>query len=113
MLNDLVQLKTKIETHRSPINLIENLTKGKNVLNVGAAGGVDGPGGYLPNNEDKWLHFKILKKAKTVLATDIDNNAIKHAKENGYKIESRLTKMITNNTLYKNKNIICMISKLI
>ena len=86
MLNDLVQLKTKIETHRSPINLIENLTKGKNVLNVGAAGGVDGPDGYLPNNEDKWLHFKILKKAKTVIATDIDDNAIKHAKMNGYKI---------------------------
>jgi hypothetical protein len=34
-------------------------------------------------------------------------------KENGYKIESRLTKMLTTNNLYQNKNIICIISKLI
>ncbi len=86
MKHDLVKLNTIVETTNEPLKLIEKITKGKNVLNVGAAGGVIGSTGYLPGNEDKWLHAKIIKTAKKVLATDIDTKAIKHAEKHGYRI---------------------------
>ena len=86
MNSDLVNLKVKIETLNDPFKFIEQNCKNKNVLNIGAAGGVLGIYGYLPDNEDKWLHAKIIKKAKSVLGTDIDDEAIKCAKKSGYKI---------------------------
>ena len=86
MSNDLVFLKAKIETLKNPLDFIENLSEKKSVLNVGAAGGVLGLNGYLPNNEQNWLHSKIISSAEKVLATDIDEEAIQHAKKYGYKM---------------------------
>ena len=86
MSKDLVLLKPKIEPLKNPLNFIENISKGRNVLNVGAGGGVIGLKGYLPNNEKNWLHSKVINTAKRVLATDIDEEAIQHAKKYGYEI---------------------------
>ena len=86
MSKDLVLLKPKIEPLKDPLNFIENLSKGRNVLNVGAGGGVIGSKGYLPDNEKNWLHSKVINTAKKVLATDIDEEAIQHAKKYGYEI---------------------------
>lgn len=86
MNNYLVELKVKTETLKDPLNFIESKTKGKNVLNVGAAGGVNTKEGYLPHNETNWLHSRIIENARNVVGTDIDDEAIKHARKYGYNI---------------------------
>ena len=56
---------------------------GKTVLNVGAAGGVEG---YLPAHRENWLHHRLGKVAKELVGIDIDRNGIGWAVQHGVTI---------------------------
>ncbi|WP_257293428.1 bifunctional 2-polyprenyl-6-hydroxyphenol methylase/3-demethylubiquinol 3-O-methyltransferase UbiG [Endozoicomonas sp. YOMI1] len=79
----LAKLSTKIHRLSNALEYIENLSSGRSVLNVGAAGGVSG---YLPANKENWLHERLKNCAGGVLGIDIDEAAINYAKKNGYDI---------------------------
>lgn len=82
--NSLVHMKV-LPTHlRSPFELICQLATDRSVLNVGAAGGVES---YLPHQPEIWLHEKLRRAARKILATDIDSERIAFAARHGYKIE--------------------------
>lgn len=85
MKSTLVQLTCRLQLIADPFVLIEALAKDKNVLNVGAAGGVMG---YLPENRDIWLHERLLQVAQGVVGLDIDDEAIKYAAEHGVEIRN-------------------------
>ena len=78
-----IKLNIKIETINDPVFLIKNKIKGKSVLNIGAAGGVEG---YLPNNKEVWLHYILKKSANKLVGVDLDKKSIKYAKDNGVEI---------------------------
>jgi len=82
-VNNLVHIDVKLERIKEPFKLIEGLARGKNVLNVGAGGGVQG---YLPNATEIWLHERIKKVANKIVGVDIDLESIKYAHKYGYQI---------------------------
>ena len=65
------------------ISFILEAAAGKSVLNVGAAGGVEG---YLPANKDVWLHHRLCKVAKELVGIDIDRKGIGWAAQHGVNI---------------------------
>jgi len=80
---DIVKLEVGLQKILDPFRLIEELVVGKQVLNVGAAGGVHG---YLPANKDIWLHERLRRSANKLIGVDIDEVGISYAKEYGYDI---------------------------
>jgi len=82
-VDDLVRMNVPIRTLQDPFGFICDHVAGKNVLNVGAAGGVQG---YLPGNQDIWLHEKLIRTANEVVAVDIDKESIAYAKSHGYEM---------------------------
>lgn len=84
--DSLVRLIVPLQKTSDPFQIIEDMVDGKDVLNVGAAGGVYG---YLPDNRKIWLHEKLRKKANSIIGVDIDAAAIKYADEHGYKIQNK------------------------
>ena len=56
------------------------LAAGRSVLNVGAAGGVEG---YLPGNRGAWLHHRLAETARELAGIDVDTAAIAHAARHG------------------------------
>ncbi len=81
--SNLVRLNVPLQRIKEPFAMIEKIVEGKNVLNIGAAGGVEG---YLPHNKKAWLHEKIKRKAKRIVGVDIDQNSIQYAQQYGYEI---------------------------
>lgn len=81
--NDLTVLDVKPRRHASIFDYLLSQVKGKNILNVGAAGGVHG---YLPHNRDIWLHHRLGLVAKELTGVDIDSDGIAHAKNHGVEI---------------------------
>ncbi|BBN88770.1 class I SAM-dependent methyltransferase [Azospira sp. I09] len=82
-VNDLVRLDVKPRKVVDPFSYIERMASGKNVLNVGAAGGVKG---YLPNNQSVWLHHRLGAVAASLTGVDIDQEGIDHAYKHGVEI---------------------------
>ena len=68
---------------------------------------------YCCDSEPHCINGLINPNNNNFLTLDNIEILFNFLKGNGYKIESRLTKMLTTNNLYENKNIICIISKLI
>jgi 2-polyprenyl-3-methyl-5-hydroxy-6-metoxy-1,4-benzoquinol methylase len=79
--SSLVQLKPSITRAKDPFAIIDNYARGKKVLNVGSAGGVEG---YLPGNTEHWLHERLIQVAESVVGIDIDTQNLAHAKKHGY-----------------------------
>jgi SAM-dependent methyltransferase len=65
------------------VSFILGEATGKKVLNVGAAGGVEG---YLPANREVWLHHRLHKVAEELVGVDIDKAAIDLAAQHGVNI---------------------------
>lgn len=65
------------------VSYICDIAKGKDVLNVGASGGVEF---YLPDNKKVWLHYRLSTVANEVVGIDIDEDSIRYAKQNGVEI---------------------------
>lgn len=82
-LNDLTRLNRKPVLESNIVKSILRQAKNKSVLNVGAAGGVQG---YLPNNPDIWLHHQIGCVAKELVGIDIDDEGIAYAAQHGVEI---------------------------
>lgn len=82
-VNDLVRLDVKPRKVVDPFSYLERLASGKDVLNVGAAGGVKG---YLPNNRSVWLHHRLGEVAASLTGVDIDQEGIDHANKHGVEI---------------------------
>jgi 2-polyprenyl-3-methyl-5-hydroxy-6-metoxy-1,4-benzoquinol methylase len=82
-VNDLVRLDVKPRRIVDPFSYLERLASGKEVLNVGAAGGVKG---YLPNNKSVWLHHRLGAVAASLMGVDIDKEGIDHAYKYGVEI---------------------------
>ncbi|MDH5444526.1 MAG: class I SAM-dependent methyltransferase [Gammaproteobacteria bacterium] len=83
MIETLVKMKVPISRLKKPFEYIGKQVVNKNVMNVGAAGGVKS---YLPGNEDIWLHNKLIANAKDVYGIDIDEKSIQYAAKYGYVI---------------------------
>lgn len=81
--SSLVRLNVELKKIRVPFEFIEQQAKGKQVLNVGASGGVHG---YLPSNKDGWLHERLRRLADNLVGVDIDEDTIEHAARYGYEI---------------------------
>ena len=79
--SSLIRLKPKISRISDPFAIIDNYARGKKVLNVGSAGGVEL---YLPDNKEMWLHERLLKVADDVVGVDIDQENLAHAEKHGY-----------------------------
>ena len=79
--SSLVRLKPKINRISDPFVIIDNYARGKKVLNVGSAGGVEV---YLPDNKKIWLHERLSKVASSLIGTDIDTHSIAYADKHGY-----------------------------
>ena len=83
MKKGLNRLDIGLQKLADPFAFIEHCAKGKSVLNVGPAGGIDG---YLPNNKDAWLHERIRCHASELVGVDIDAKAIEYAASYNYEI---------------------------
>lgn len=82
--NNLVELEVRPAVLRDPFELICGMAEGKNVLNVGAAGGIES---YLPHQPEIWLHERLREVSKELKGTDIDTDRIAYARRHGYEIE--------------------------
>jgi len=83
VVNELVYTEVGLERIQEPFQIIENLASGKNVLNIGAAGGIFG---YLPDKKDVWLHQRLMSLANKVVGVDIDAEGIEYGISHGYTI---------------------------
>jgi 2-polyprenyl-3-methyl-5-hydroxy-6-metoxy-1,4-benzoquinol methylase len=83
-VNELVRLEIHPKRIHDPIGYLERLAFQQSVLNVGAAGGIRG---YLPNNQDIWLHHRLQRVARHIVGIDIDRDAIEYARSHGVTIE--------------------------
>lgn len=83
MRKGLARLESKPRCIKDIFSYICNIAKGKDVLNVGASGGVEF---YLPDNKEVWLHYRLLTVANEVVGIDIDEGSIRYAKQNGVEI---------------------------
>lgn len=81
--NDLTRLNTRPVLEKNIVDWLLRRASNKSVLNVGAAGGVQG---YLPNNREIWLHHQLGRVAKELVGIDIDEEAIAHASRHGVEI---------------------------
>jgi 2-polyprenyl-3-methyl-5-hydroxy-6-metoxy-1,4-benzoquinol methylase len=66
-----------------PLDHIVELARGKRVLNVGAAGGIES---YLPANRSIWLHHRLAAVSSQLVGIDIDEESIAFAARHGVKI---------------------------
>lgn len=82
--NDLTILDVKPKYISDVFAHILKDVEGKAVLNIGAAGGVQG---YLPNNRENWLHHRLGLAASVLIGADIDADGIAYAKGYGVNIE--------------------------
>lgn len=82
-VGDLVHLDVRPKKISDPFSVIESHAHSKNVLNIGAAGGVHS---YLPGAKDIWLHERMRKLANKLVGVDIDAKNIEHARNHGYEI---------------------------
>ncbi|NKD85353.1 hypothetical protein HEQ63_04030 [Haematospirillum jordaniae] len=82
-VNDLVRLEIKPRRINDLFGYIEGLASDKDVLNVGAAGGIKG---YLPDNQSVWLHHRLGAVAASLTGVDIDQEGIDHASQYGVEI---------------------------
>lgn len=82
-VNDLVKLGVKPKRITDPFEYLEDLVRGKLVLNVGAAGGVED---YLPDNRLAWLHHRLDVAAAKLVGVDIDSEGIEYARGHGVEI---------------------------
>lgn len=82
-IDNLVCMDVKPKRIKEPFTIIEELARGKKVLNIGAAGGVQG---YLPDACEIWLHERIRRVADKVVGVDIDNESIEYAGKHDYHI---------------------------
>ena len=82
-VNDLVVLDNQSKYIHDIFDKIEKYVRDKKVLNVGAAGGVEG---YLPMKSEIWLQTKIAAAAAHTVAIDIDQSSIDYAKVHGVEI---------------------------
>ncbi len=83
MRKGLARLESKPRRIRDIVSYICDIAKGKDVLNVGASGGVEF---YLPDNKEVWLHYRLSTVANEVVGIDIDEDSIRYAKQNGVEI---------------------------
>ncbi|WP_301102376.1 methyltransferase domain-containing protein [Propionivibrio sp.] len=82
-INSLTILNKKPVLEKNIFDFIVRQAKNKSVLNVGAAGGVNG---YLPNNKEVWLHHLLSCVASDLVGVDIDKEGIAHATKHGVNI---------------------------
>lgn len=82
-VDDLVKLELKPKRIAEPFAYLESLVNGKSVLNVGAAGGIQG---YLPDNRLAWLHYRLDVAAAKLVGVDIDTEGIEYARSHGFEI---------------------------
>lgn len=80
---EVVELKTEPEVLDDVFDFILRQATGKSVLNVGAAGGVEG---YLPANREIWLHERLGRVARELVGVDIDSDSIEYAARHGVEI---------------------------
>lgn len=79
-LNKLSVLTKAPTVLEDPFAYILDCARGKRVLNVGAAGGVET---YLPRNRDMWLHHLLSEVAAEITGIDIDADSVAYAAEYG------------------------------
>lgn len=82
-VDSLTRLSVKPVLENDIFDFIMRQAKGKSVLNVGAAGGVQS---YLPNNRAVWLHHQLGCVAKDLIGVDIDEEGIAYASQHGVEI---------------------------
>jgi 2-polyprenyl-3-methyl-5-hydroxy-6-metoxy-1,4-benzoquinol methylase len=80
----LTTLDVRPSLIRSSNEFLVKAIKGKSVLNVGAAGGIQS---YLPDDIDIWPHKAFMSAAAEIDAIDINHEDIKYAAKYGYEIE--------------------------
>lgn len=78
-----VELSVHPKVLKDVFEYILQEAKGKTVLNVGAVGGVEG---YLPHNQDIWLHQRLSRVARELVGIDIDQESIAYAAKHGVNI---------------------------
>jgi 2-polyprenyl-3-methyl-5-hydroxy-6-metoxy-1,4-benzoquinol methylase len=82
-VDSLTRLSVKSVLENDIFGFIMRQAKGKSVLNVGAAGGVQG---YLPSNREVWLHHQLGCVANDLVGIDIDEQGIAYAAQFGVEI---------------------------
>ena len=76
-------MKARPRRLRDVHSFIVEQSRGKSVLNVGAAGGVET---YLPSNAGLWLNHRLSLVARELLAVDVDRDSIAYAARHGVSI---------------------------
>lgn len=82
-VNDLVRLTCPVRAEPDVQSRILEAARGKSVLSVGAAGGVDY---YLPDRPDLWMSERLRRVAGEFVGIDIDREGIRRAAGHGYSI---------------------------
>ncbi len=84
-VGDTVKLAARPSTLENLQDFLVGRTRGRRVLNIGAAGGVEN---YLPDAVDLWFHAKLVEVAQEAIALDIDAAGIAHAARHGWTINT-------------------------
>lgn len=80
---DLVRVEPGSARVADVFELIVSRACGRSVLNVGAAGGIQG---YLPDNRPAWLHHRLGEAASDLVGVDIDQDGIEHGAAHGVEL---------------------------
>lgn len=78
-----VLLQVRPKPLKDGFGFFVNQARGKTVLNIGAAGGVEN---YLPDKKEMWLNFCVGEVASDLVGVDIDRESIDYAARHGFTI---------------------------
>jgi 2-polyprenyl-3-methyl-5-hydroxy-6-metoxy-1,4-benzoquinol methylase len=76
----LARLAVPLKHLGDPIQFMLQQCRGFNVLNIGAAGGVER---YYQGNLEQWLHHKLASETNSLVGVDIDGDSVSFARRMG------------------------------